>query len=343
MMIRNILALAFNDLAVALKNKTIYLILFIPFFVFISLKLIDRTDVDVSKIKIGLIQKYPYDPKITRSIKAAEKIIEVTWLLNEVEGRRLLKEKKVDGVLVKNEKAPGSNALLVLKKDSLQTLAIVEIFSAMQKAAEGNHVSWITDIKMLHKGGIQRETLPTWILMLVLLVGFIVLPAQVAEEKEKKLLLALLQTPIREVEWLIAKLITGMVLMSIAILFLHVLGKFGLANLLDYIALITFGSFCFSAYGIFLGFLCRNQASARTLGVVFYLPHLLPSALSDFSQKLTAVAPVLPSYQFYNPLKYLLLEDGRITSLPFELIYLFLTGSFLFYLSYLLMRKRWLM
>ncbi len=343
MMIRNILALAFNDLAVVLKNKTIYLILFIPFFVFISLKLIDRTDVDVSKIKIGLIQKYPYDPQITRSIKAAEKIIEVTWLPNEAEAKRLLKEKKIDGVLVKNEKEPGSNALLVLKKESLQTLAIVEMFSAMQKAAEGNHVSWITDIKMLHEGGIQRETLPTWILMLVLLVGFIILPAQIAEEKEKKLLLALLQTPIREVEWLIAKLIMGMVLMIIAILFLHLLGKFGLDNLLDYIALITLGSFCFSAYGIFLGFLCRNQASARTLGVVFYLPHLLPSALSDFSQKLTAVAPILPSYQFYNPLKYLLLEDGRIASLPFELIYLFLTGSFLFYLSYLLMKKRWLM
>ena len=343
MMIRNILALAFNDLAVVLKNKTIYLILFIPFFVFISLKLIDRTDVDVSKIKIGLIQKYPYDPQIMRSIQAAEKIIEVTWLPNEAEAKRLLKEKKIDGVLVKNEKEPGSNALLVLKKESLQTLVIVEMFSAMQKAAEGNHVSWITDIKMLHEGGIQRETLPTWILMLVLLVGFIILPAQIAEEKEKKLLLALLQTPIREVEWLIAKLIMGMILMIIAILFLHFLGKFGLDNLLDYIALITLGSFCFSAYGIFLGFLCRNQASARTLGVVFYLPHLLPSALSDFSQKLTAVAPILPSYQFYNPLKYLLLEDGRIASLPFELIYLFLTGSFLFYLSYLLMRKRWLM
>ena len=340
---RNILALAFNDLAVALKNKTIYLILFIPFFVFISLNLIDRTDVDVSKIKIGLIQKYPYEPQITRSIKAAEKIIDVTWLPNEEEGKRLLKEKKIDGVLVKNEKEPGSNVLLVLKKESLHTLAIVESFAAMQKAAEGNHVSWITDIKMLHEGGMQRETLPTWILMLVLLVGFIILPAQVAEEKEKKLLLALLQTPIREVEWLIAKLIMGMVLMIIAILFLHLLGKFGLANLFDYLALIILGSFCFSAYGIFLGFLCRNQASARTLGVVFYLPHLLPSALSDFSRKLTAVAPILPSYQFYNPLKSLLLEDGRIANLPFELIYLFLTGLFLFFLSCLLMKKRWLM
>ena len=36
-MIRNILILVFNDLAIALKNKTIFLILFIPFFVFIQL------------------------------------------------------------------------------------------------------------------------------------------------------------------------------------------------------------------------------------------------------------------------------------------------------------------
>jgi len=101
-------------------------------------------------------------------------------------------------------------------------------------------------------------------LMLVLLVGFIILPAQVAEEKEKKLLLALLQTPIREVQWLIAKLIMGMILMIMAILFLHLLGKFGVANLFSYISFVVVGSFCFSACGIFLGFLCRNQASART-------------------------------------------------------------------------------
>ena len=343
MMMRNILALTFNDLAVVLKNKTIYLILFIPFFVFLSLKLIDQTDIDVGKIKMGLIQKYHYEPQVIRSIKAAEKIIEVTWLPGKEEGARLLKEKKIDGILVKNEKNPRSNSLLVLKKESLHTLAIVEVFSAMQKSAEGNHVSWISDIEVLQEGGMQKEILPTWILMLVLLVGFIILPAQVAEEKEKRLLLALLQTPIREVEWLIAKLIMGMVMMIIAILFLHLLGKYGLANLFDYIALIILGSFCFSAYGIFLGFLCRNQASARTLGVVFYLPHLLPSALSDFSQKLNAISPILPSYQFYNPLKSLLLEDGRIANQPFELIYLFFAGSILFYFSYLLMRKRWLM
>lgn len=343
-MMRNILVLSLNDLAIALKNKTFFLILFIPLFVFVALNLVDRSDSsDSSKVKIGLIQDSAYAPEITQSLNAAEKLIEVTWVKDEKEGMRLLKAHEIDGILTSNEKAAGSLALLVLKKDSLHTIAIVQNFSALQKAAEGNGPDWITDIKSLHQGGIQRETLPTWILMLVLLIGFIILPAQVAEEKEKKLLLALLQTPIHEVQWLIAKLILGMVLTITAVLFLHLLGKFGPVHLINYIAFIVVGSYCFSAYGIFLGFLCRNQASARTLGVIFYLPHLLPSAMSDVSQKLTAVAPLLPSNQLYKPLQSILLEDGRMADMTFDWVYLLLLGSLMFYLSYLLMKRRWLM
>ena len=342
-MMRNILVLVFNDLAIAFRNKTFFLILFIPLFVFVSLDLVDGTNAEANKIKIGLVQNYAYSPEITRSVNAAEKLVEVTWVQDEKEGIRLLKEHKIDGVLTENEKIPGSLALLVLKKDSLHTIAIVQNFSALQKAAEGNGPDWITGIRSLHQGGVQTETLPTWILMLVLLIGFIILPAQVAEEKEKKLLLALLQTPIHEVQWLIAKLILGMVLIITAVLFLHLLGKFGPVHLFDYIAFILVGSFCFSAYGIFLGFLCRNQASARTLGVIFYLPHLLPSAMSDVSQKLTAVAPLLPSYQLYKPLQSILLEDGGMANMTFDWVYLFILGSLMFYLSYLLMKRRWLM
>jgi ABC-2 type transport system permease protein len=338
-----ILVLAFNDIAIAFRNKTFFLILFIPLFVFVSLNLVDRADSGANKVKIGLIQHYSYAPEIIQSVKAAEKYIEVTWVKNEREGVSLLKEHKIDGMLTRNEKAPGSLSLLVLKKDSLHTIAIMQNFSALQKAAEGNGPDWITDIQSLHQGGLQRETLPTWILMLVLLIGFIILPAQVAEEKEKKLLLALLQTPMHEVQWLVAKLILGMVLIITAVLFLHLLCKFGTVHLFDYIGFIVVGSYCFSAYGIFLGFLCRNQASARTLGVIFYLPHLLPSAMSDVSQKLTAVAPFLPSYQLYKPLQSILLEDGRMADMTFDWVYLFLLGSLMLYLTYLLMKRRWLM
>jgi ABC-2 type transport system permease protein len=342
-MMRNILILLFNDLAIALKNKTFILILFIPLFIFISLNLVDGSNSEASKIKIGLVKDYAYSPEIIGSIKADDKLMEVTWLQNEVEGIHLLKEREIDGMLSGDAKVRDGLALLVLKKDSVHTIEMVQSISALQKSVEGRGPDWITDINSLHEGGIKRQTLPTWILMLVLLIGFIILPSQIAEEKEKKLLLALLQTPIQEIQWLIAKLLLGMILIFTAIIFLHLLGRFDPVNLFDYMAFIVVGSFCFSAYGVFLGFLCRNQASARTLGVIFYLPHLLPSAMSDVSEKLTSVAPFLPSYQLYQPLQSILLEEGNLANMYFEWIYLFLLGLLMFYLSYLLIKRRWLM
>ncbi|MHB1015860.1 MAG: ABC transporter permease [Desulfurivibrionaceae bacterium] len=342
-MIRNIITLTLNDLAIAFKNKTIYLILFIPLFVFLSLQLVDHKNENLQKIKVGLVKNAEYSHVIINSLKKADKLFVISWLSTENEGRMWLKEKKIDGFLLKSEKEPQSLELFVLEKASFQTIAIVEGISALQIAVEGKSKNWISDIKPLHASGIQKQTLPTWILMLVLLVGFIIIPAQIAEEKEKKLLLGLLQTPVREFEWLLAKLFLGMILIHLAVIFLHLLGKFEIENSLSYFTFIGIGSFCFSSFGIFLGFLCRTQASARTLGVLFYLPLLLPSALSDFSQKLNTFAPLLPSYQFYGPIKAILLEGGRISDFSLEGMYLCLVGLITFLFSYLLLKKRWLM
>jgi ABC-2 type transport system permease protein len=343
MMIRNIVIFTLNYLAISFKNKTIYLILFIPFFVFFSLELVDSENTKIKNINIGLIPKEMYAPDIQKALITGAEMFTVYHVANEEEGGKWLKEKKIDGLLLKSEKVENSLVLVVLKKEALTTLAIVESFSALQKTVEAGSINWLSEIRPLQEEGIQKQTLPTWILMLVLLVSFIILPAQVAEEKEKKLLLALLQTPMREIEWLIAKLLLGMILILIAVLSLHLMGKFKIENTFSYAAFMAVGSFCFSSYGIFLGFLCRNQASARTLGVIFYLPHLLPSALSDFSQKLTAIAPFLPSYLFYEPIKSILLDGGGLTNIYEEAIYLLFIGLLTFIFSYLLIKKRWLM
>ena len=77
--------------------------------------------------------------------------------------------------------------------------------------------------------------------------------------------------------------------------------------------------------------------------MIFYLPHLLPSAMADVSQKLTAVAPFMPSYQLHEPLRAILLEAGDMSSMWFDLTYLLLLGTIMFALAYLLIKKRWLM
>lgn len=340
---KNILVLTLNDLAIAVKNKTLVLVLFIPIFVFIALNLVDKADVEANIINIGMLQDQTYPAEMAQSIEAADQVFAVTWLANQEEALRLLKDHKIDGIVTRNEQQPNRLALLVVKKESLHTIAIVQSFSALQKAVEGHPPSWVSKISSLQHSSMQRETLPTWILMVILLVGFIILPAQIAEEKEKKLLLGLLQTPIHEAQWLAAKLITGMVLAVTATLLLHLLSNVWPQHILSYLAFILVGSFCFSAYGVFLGFLCRNQASARTLGVIVYLPHLLPSAMADVSQKLTAVAPLLPSFQLFEPLQSILLEDGNMANRSFALIYLLLLGVVMFYLAYRLMKRRWLM
>lgn len=342
-MIKNIIILTLNDLAISFKNKSIFLILFIPFFVYISLMLVDEAGVDIQKTRIGLIQSEPYAPVILEAVQSADTLFTVLWVPDEEEGKKQLKEKKIDGLLLRSDKENTGLVLVVLKKESVLSLSIVEGFSALQKAVEGHNMNWISNIQPLQEGGIQQQTLPTWILMLALLVSFIIMPAQIAEEKEKKILLALLQTPMREIEWLTAKLFLGMILIFIAVLFLHLMGGFNFGNALTYFAFIGVGSFCFSSYGIFLGFLCRNQASARTLGVIFYLPHLLPSALSDFSQKLSAVAPFLPSYPFFESVKSILLDHTGIATLIPAWIYLFFVGLLTFFMAYRLMKKRWLM
>lgn len=342
---RNIAILTLNDLGIAFKNKTLYLVLFIPLFVFVALELVDENGTDVRKINIGLIAERHYEPLMVRSLQSADSIFEISWHPNEEAGRQWLRDRQGDGILIPAAKSAEGCALIVLTESSIQTVAIVESVSRLQRAMEGNNGEWIADIQSIQESAIQRQMLPTWILMLVLLVGFIVLPAQVAEEKEKKLLLGLLQTPIHEAEWLLAKVSYGTFLIVIAALFLHVLTglDFDLRSAVNYLAFLVAGGFCFSSFGVLVGFLCRTQASARTLGVLFYLPHLLPSALADFSKPLNTVAPFIPSYQFYRPIKLILLEDGGVSFFSPELLALVGVGLITSLSSYLLMKKRWLM
>jgi ABC-2 type transport system permease protein len=51
----------------------------------------------------------------------------------------------------------------------------------------------------------------------------------------------------------------------------------------------------------------------------------------------------MPSYELFRPLQSILLEDGRMADMAFDLGCLFLLGSLMFYLSYWLMKKRWQM
>jgi ABC-2 type transport system permease protein len=343
-MIRTVITLLTHDLAVAFKNKTLYLIICIPLFVYATLTLVDPTDIRIAGVKIALLRTESYAPIVLESIKRAPDQFDVHWVSDEGEARRLLKKHEVDGILMHDGGDASRLMLTVVRQASVETLTIMQRLSALQTAAEGGGSSWIAAVRPLQTSSIKQQTLPTWILMMVLLVSFIVLPTQVAEEKEKQLLLGWMQTPVRESEWLVSELAYGIVLMFASVAALQLMcGEPSCAHGVSYLAMLFAGGFCFAALGICLGLLCRNQASARTLGVLCYLPLLLPAALSDMSQELGSIAPLLPSYHFYEPIRSMLLEDSGLGGFTRAWISLVVIGLLACLASHCLLKKRWLM
>jgi ABC-2 type transport system permease protein len=343
-MIRTVITLLAHDLAVAFKNKTLYLIVCMPLFVYATLTLVDPADARVARVKIALLQTESYPPAVIDNILWAPDQFAVRWVSNEEEATRLLKDREVDGILMHDGNDASRLLLTVVRQGSTETLTILQHLSAVQTRAEGRGSSWIAGVRSLQTSSIKRQTLPTWILMMVLLVSFIVLPAQVAEEKEKQLLLGWMQTPVRESEWLVSKLAYGIVLLLASVVVLQWMGgEPACVHGVSYLLVLCAGGFCFGALGICLGLLCRSQASARTLGVLCYLPLLLPAALSDMSQKLGSVAPLVPSHQFYEPIRAMLLEGSGLGEFTRAWISLVAIGLLACLASHRLIRKRWLM
>lgn len=342
-MIRNVVILLAHDLAVAFKNKTLYLIVCIPLFVFATLTLIDPAKAHDARIKIALLQTGPYAPALLKSLEQAPDLFAVCRVANEDEGTRMLGAREVDGFLAPDRGDVSRLRLTVVRQASAETLSILQRLAALQIAVESPNSNWIATVHPLQTDSIKRQTLATWILMMVLLVSFIVLPAQVAEEKEKQLLLGWMQTPVRESEWLAAKLVYGVVLMLTAVLALQWMAGEYSSYILSYLTLLCAGGFCFGSLGICLGLLCRNQASARTLGVLCYLPLLLPAALSDLSQELRRIAPLIPSYYFYEPVRAMLLENAGPGIFLRAGILLAAIGLLACLVSHRLIRQRWLM
>ena len=343
-MIRTVTTLLSHDLAVAFKNKTLYLIICIPLFVCATLTMVDPSKAGAGRMNIALLRNESYAPVVLKNITLARDQFAVRWVPNAAEATRLLKERKMDGILMHDGNDASRLLLTVVQQTSVETLTIAQRLSVLQSAAEGKGPSWLAAIRPLQTSSLKRQTLPIWILMMVLLVSFIVLPAQVAEEKEKQLLLGWLQTPVRESEWLASKLTYGIALMLISVAVLQWMdSEPACVQAMSYLTMLCAGGFCFGALGICLGLLCRNQASARTLGVLCYLPLLLPVALSDMSPTLRSIAPLVPSYHFYEPIRAMLLEESVPGAFTRAWIILVAIGLLACLASQRLIKKRWLM
>ena len=132
-MIRNILTLAFNDLAVCFQNRSVFLVFFIPVFVLMSNKLMDQQGQAFQRIKLGLIQGQEYPGVVIRSLKAAPGAFDLSYLDSFADGRRKVKNGILDGTLTGG--AIGGIGGLILGAGALMIPGIGPIIAAGPIAA----------------------------------------------------------------------------------------------------------------------------------------------------------------------------------------------------------------
>ena len=134
-MLRNILILVLNDFAIAFRNKSFYLIFFIPIFIFFSLHFAVKKGAALNHLKIALVHGHAYEPQVMKALESVPQNIEVKWVMNEEEGRSFLRDHKIDALLEKN-KTSDTLSFLVLRAESAQGIASVQMMSTLQKRFE---------------------------------------------------------------------------------------------------------------------------------------------------------------------------------------------------------------
>ena len=141
-----------------------------------------------------------------------------------------------------------------------------------------------------------RERMQPMLALFVLMIGAIALGGLVAVEIDGRTVRALLVTPARAGDVLVAKGITGAVLvLGQALVFLVATGSLGARPLLV-LALVVLGALMMSALGMLAGAAGRDFMSTMFFGLVLFTPLMIPTFAALFPGGAAGWIRLLPSH-----------------------------------------------
>ncbi len=141
-----------------------------------------------------------------------------------------------------------------------------------------------------------RDRIRPILIIMILLIEALALAGLVAVEIEHRTVTALLVTPARTGDFLVAKCVTGTILaVSQAFLFLLATGGFSFDWLLVSL-LILLGAGMASAVGMLSGISGRDFMGTLFWGMIFIIPLMIPALSIMFPGKPSVIIRLLPSY-----------------------------------------------
>ena len=155
----------------------------------------------------------------------------------------------------------------------------------------------------------SNDLFPMLVLMAMGMVGFLAMPISFVEEKEKRTLDALLLTPTSSNELIVGKNLFGLLLIVVCVGAMVLLGHRGEGNPLYFWAFVLLGSMFCLLIGLLVSLFAKSQAGVNAMGTSMFMIFQLVPNLSQTSEVMRMVAPVVPSTYIGRGLKKAMFLD----------------------------------
>ncbi len=157
----------------------------------------------------------------------------------------------------------------------------------------------ITDFQQLLPGTGRmslKDKLKPVLFVVILLIESLALAGLISVEIENRTVSALLVTSITTSDFLAAKILTGVLLAFVqAFLFLGITGSFS-SGLLSLFVITLLGAWMASSIGMISGAAGKDFMGTLLLGVVFFVPLLIPALAMLFKDASGGLLRLIPSY-----------------------------------------------
>jgi len=348
--INHIFCILQKDFTDAVKNKTVFFSIAIPVLLSLVFSIVLKPR-ELSKINLVIVDRNnsKLAGALTEASNRSEKL-KVTTVEDFESAKDILQKGNAQAILIFPENydkqlESGENLQLDLwvGQSGLRSAQVIKdlLNKILYYCKYEKVLPDFVNTKCLYGKNYSPRTamLPTWILFTVI-GGYMVVATSIMEEREKKTLPAILVTPCRMPSFLVGKGLLGVVLVMMGGCLILGLNRGFMGNVPAVMLILLLGAALFSILGILTGLILPSQTSISTFGSLLFLALFLPVTMAPVSNKLLAVAKLLPSYYIHEGIIDSMFMNAGIHQLSVHLAYLSILGVLFFILSLAVLKKK---
>ena len=196
-------------------------------------------------------------------------------------------------------------------KDSIRNMVVLSVIGIPVMLSIVTMAGFPPDVGQL--------LLPTWITVTVVMVAINVAPTLFSEEKEMRILDAILVSPASDIDVIAGKELLGIFMAVSASLLVLVLSNGFIGEIPALICIITLGSIGLTGLGLFIGIMSKSMISTSSIAVFATITLMFPAIIPHPPDIIQLMFKAIPSYYVINAISKVMFVGIGSTKLWIDL------------------------